>query len=280
MQYAVKAPEINNASVKSGDKPYQIITAKSGVDEVATFTYTEDNYITVKTADGTQNYTYTELKNSSAAVQTPSKEEVEEHGTPYGYYDSMYYRYNGVWLNDLTGGKTNIVVTDTAGKTVTIAADDTAKYFVAYGYTASKSSTNVSEGKRYSYAYSDAKLIIPCEGTLVGEAEVGAEGNKMVTVAVESVASVASEGLGSAYFTDMNGYGWAASAADSLYEAGIVKGAGSSKYSPASNIKRGDFILMLYRAYDLKAEADGNFADVEKGSHCCCKSTGHCQGLR
>ena len=100
----------------------------------------------------------------------------------------MYYRYTGVWLKDLVNGSAVLKAAD--GSTVTVPAADTGKYFIVSGYTASKSSTNVSEGKRYTYALAQPQVIIPGDGTLVGEAEAAAEGNKKVTVAVEELQSI------------------------------------------------------------------------------------------
>lgn len=55
---------------------------------------------------------------------------------------------------------------------------------------------------------------------------------------------------------------WTKEAINYLYQKGIVAGTGSGHFSPDIQIKRGDFVLMLYRAYALKAETAGNFADV------------------
>lgn len=62
-------------------------------------------------------------------------------------------------------------------------------------------------------------------------------------------------------FSDISGH-WAADHITSLYEKGIVNGSGG-KYMPENNIKRGDFILMLYRAAGQPAvSSDSGFADV------------------
>lgn len=76
----------------------------------------------------------------------------------------------------------------------------------------------------------------------------------------------------SAYFKDVKqDYSWAAGKIDYLYKKGIVKGTESTSsgmlYSPAANITRGDFILMLYRAFNLKAAVTDNFSDVPKDSY-------------
>ncbi|MCL2165356.1 MAG: InlB B-repeat-containing protein [Oscillospiraceae bacterium] len=66
------------------------------------------------------------------------------------------------------------------------------------------------------------------------------------------------------YFDDVTEtlFSWALEAVDALAEAGVVKGTAYRIYSPAESIKRGDFILMLYRAYELNEPFTENFPDV------------------
>jgi len=72
----------------------------------------------------------------------------------------------------------------------------------------------------------------------------------------------------SKYFKDVTkNYSWASYQIDYLYENGIVNGTGNNNYGPAQNMKRGDFMLMLYRALDLSATDRGNFTDVPKDSY-------------
>lgn len=73
---------------------------------------------------------------------------------------------------------------------------------------------------------------------------------------------------GSLYFKDVtSAYSWAASYIDYLFEEGVVNGTGNNNYSPANNVTRGDFMLMLYRALDLRGTDRGNFIDVPKDSY-------------
>lgn len=71
-------------------------------------------------------------------------------------------------------------------------------------------------------------------------------------------------------FSDVKGsYSWAADSADFLYYEGTAQGS-NGKYNPSANITRGDFMLMLYRAfladdYSTTAVTD-NFSDVAKGT--------------
>jgi hypothetical protein len=67
-------------------------------------------------------------------------------------------------------------------------------------------------------------------------------------------------------FTDLGSYSWADDAISYLYHNGIVEGSGG-KFRPADNISRGDFTLMIARAFDLSYNGTGNFSDVEPGSY-------------
>ena len=72
---------------------------------------------------------------------------------------------------------------------------------------------------------------------------------------------------GSRYFSDLDNYDWAAASVDYLYQAGVVTGVGTGLYGPARQITRGDFILMLDRAFDLPDAAADDFADVPADSY-------------
>lgn len=74
----------------------------------------------------------------------------------------------------------------------------------------------------------------------------------------------------SAVFTDVTtSYSWAADSTDFLYYEGTAQGS-NGKYNPASNITRGDFMLMLYRAFLAEDygtySVTSNFPDVVKGT--------------
>ncbi|QHW33173.1 hypothetical protein GZH47_21895 [Paenibacillus rhizovicinus] len=71
-------------------------------------------------------------------------------------------------------------------------------------------------------------------------------------------------------FSDLGAkWSWAAESINYLASHGIVGGTGNGKYEPAQSVKRGDLILMLVRAFNLKSpQTDGgNFADVPKGKY-------------
>ena len=73
----------------------------------------------------------------------------------------------------------------------------------------------------------------------------------------------------SKYFTDLSGQGAATVAAvDFLYSQGVVNGVREGQYAPASNIRRGDFCLMLYRAFQFDSDGTtAGFRDVPDSAY-------------
>lgn len=71
----------------------------------------------------------------------------------------------------------------------------------------------------------------------------------------------------SSQFSDMGQYGWAAASADFLAENGITTGTGDGRYDPAGLMTRGDFVLMLYRAFNLPKASGYSFDDVPVDSY-------------
>ena len=73
----------------------------------------------------------------------------------------------------------------------------------------------------------------------------------------------------SVYFADVAAnYNWAFHEIDYLANTNVVTGTGSFIFSPGKSLTRADFILMLYRAYDMeKYAAEDNFADVPAGAY-------------
>ncbi len=68
-------------------------------------------------------------------------------------------------------------------------------------------------------------------------------------------------------FTDTSGH-WAEQYIESLYNAGIVNGVENSKFMPDSDIRRCDFVLMLWRAAGKPdAETSVSFTDVPEDSY-------------
>ncbi|MBQ6697820.1 MAG: S-layer homology domain-containing protein, partial [Oscillospiraceae bacterium] len=63
-------------------------------------------------------------------------------------------------------------------------------------------------------------------------------------------------------FTDLTNHAWAADAINELAADGIIKGTTANTFSPANNITRADFALLLVRAFKLTSDSTENFADV------------------
>lgn len=71
----------------------------------------------------------------------------------------------------------------------------------------------------------------------------------------------------SQYFTDMGSHSWAAAAVDYLYENNITTGTGSGRYQPASAMSRGDFMVMVVRAFGLTSSGTSSFPDVPQDAY-------------
>ena len=87
----------------------------------------------------------------------------------------------------------------------------------------------------------------------------------------------------SAEFSDVGtSLSWAADSVDFLSYEGVAQGS-NGKYRPAANITRGDFMLMLYRAFledEHKNDSiTSNFSDVVKGSDTYSKETYQAVGV-
>lgn len=65
-----------------------------------------------------------------------------------------------------------------------------------------------------------------------------------------------------AQFTDLGKHVWAQEAIEQLAALGIVKGTSAATFSPAEQVNRAEFIVMLVRALDLEADGSSTFSDV------------------
>ena len=63
-------------------------------------------------------------------------------------------------------------------------------------------------------------------------------------------------------FTDLGNHAWATEAINALAEKGIIKGTSETTYSPANNITRADFAILLVRAFEKTSDNEENFSDV------------------
>lgn len=68
-------------------------------------------------------------------------------------------------------------------------------------------------------------------------------------------------------FKDLGSYGWAQEAINALAEKGIINGLTETTYGPGKNISRADFLTLLVRTLNLKADVRTNFADVRESDY-------------
>jgi len=68
-------------------------------------------------------------------------------------------------------------------------------------------------------------------------------------------------------FTDIDGYPWAANEIMTLASKGIIKGTSATTFSPANNIKRADYMILLVRMLGLTADFTDNFDDVPQDAY-------------
>lgn len=69
-------------------------------------------------------------------------------------------------------------------------------------------------------------------------------------------------------FSDVGeNYSWAKDEIEFLAGKGIINGTENNKFEPGRNITRAEFITLLVKALDLKAEVDGNFKDVSENAY-------------
>ncbi|MBR3848584.1 MAG: S-layer homology domain-containing protein, partial [Oscillospiraceae bacterium] len=68
-------------------------------------------------------------------------------------------------------------------------------------------------------------------------------------------------------FVDLGNHAWATDAINYLADEGIIKGTSETTFSPASNITRADYAILLVRAFKLESENAENFADVDESDY-------------
>ncbi len=68
-------------------------------------------------------------------------------------------------------------------------------------------------------------------------------------------------------FIDLGSHVWAKEAIYYLVDLGVVNGTSANTYSPAANIKRADFAIMLTRAFKISHAEGENFADVDANKY-------------
>jgi len=68
-------------------------------------------------------------------------------------------------------------------------------------------------------------------------------------------------------FSDIGSYAWAKKAIEVMASKGIIAGTSATTYSPGQNITRADFITLLIRTLELKADFSGNFDDIKPSDY-------------
>ena len=139
----------------------------------------------------------------------------------------------------------SLQATDINGGTRTITATDIPYWFVSWDARNSGSAvTNKTALRLYGPGQSDSEVVFA----------------DLTSLSVVSSISP---------FNDTGSYTWANEAINYLYSHSVVSGTTATTFSPDRSISRGDFMVMLYRAYNLGslAKASGNFSDVAAGSY-------------
>ncbi|MCD7948243.1 MAG: S-layer homology domain-containing protein [Oscillospiraceae bacterium] len=140
------------------------------------------------------------------------------------------------------------------------------KLYVSYT-SPSATGTAVATGTSYSASTISSIVFVPkaeYTGTITLPYTATDAKDKTYTAYVTINITAATS---SKVFGDMGNYTWAAGSVDYIYAYNITTGTTSSTYNPAGNITRGDFILMLYRAFNLQGDSSENFPDVPADSY-------------
>lgn len=131
-----------------------------------------------------------------------------------------------------------------------------------------------SDGKAAEIAYSElGDCFLAWDATISGSAVTNNTALRLYTpdyelADLESLSVIDSDDPVPAYtFNDLEGYSWAQDAIYYLYDAEVVNGVGDGRFAPQQAISRGDFILMLYRAYKFEGATDDCFDDVATGKY-------------
>lgn len=164
MNWAVKAPNIGWAALAStqtdttfdANSKSITITIENDMSQLVRFDYTENKFFSIDyNGENTRDLVRSDIADSSSVAYPRSKSY-----TYFGYNKPMYVRYQGTWLDNYldlgSGHKVFMVTEDNKVVDITNNADD---YFIAYYYTESKSSTNISNSKRVPINYSYATLV-------------------------------------------------------------------------------------------------------------------------
>lgn len=141
-----------------------------------------------------------------------------------------------------------------------------------FNYSGLNSGSQVSTGSSY-YCNQDpglAQLSFVPKAGFQGTATltyVGVDGSgERVSGTVNIGVSTNATGV-SSRFSDMSAYLWAGPAVEFLSQNGVVSGVSSTQYGPGNSIRRGDFALMLCRAFGFTGSETYSFQDVPQDSY-------------
>lgn len=222
---------------------------------------------------------------------------------PFTAYGSNNQTLNGTVVIEINGSSSSITSRGVRFGNTSIVADMAEEYYgktgkelsyatfylpdvedgrLFYNYSGILESTKVTAKDKFYYYASNVKTrpnadldkitFVPAAGT-TGKITLyytayDKDGNNAYNGSIVLTVSAKTK---SDKFTDVtaSSYSWAADSIDFLYYEEVVQGSGS-KYNPASSITRGDFMIMLYRAFleDKYGSytVTSNFADVPKGT--------------
>ncbi|MGN0980443.1 MAG: S-layer homology domain-containing protein [Candidatus Avoscillospira sp.] len=222
---------------------------------------------------------------------------------PFTAYGSNNQTLNGTVVIEINGSSSSITSRGVRFGNTSIVADMAEEYYgktgkelsyatfylpdvedgrLFYNYSGILESTKVTAKDKFYYYASNVKTrpnadldkitFVPAAGT-IGKITLyytayDKDGNNAYNGSIVLTVSAKTK---SDKFTDVtaSSYSWAADSIDFLYYEEVVQGSGS-KYNPASSITRGDFMIMLYRAFleDKYGSytVTSNFADVPKGT--------------
>ncbi len=234
-----------NLSCKAFDKNYATIAAPSDT--------------TMKVAEGYGNINGSVY--NAGWVAGMEKIELASESAGVSSMSSVYVTNMLSSVNVTADGKSATSINASRGQQIQF--DETAKYYgrdVVIGnnnFAYTLSGDDIAE-------ISNTGLLTIKNDTNGGSATLTIAAGAVVKTVKITVASV---------FDDISGH-WAEQYILDLYKSGIVGGVSAGRFSPQSEIKRADFMLMLYRAEGcpkvaLTGTSDGiqNFADVADGAY-------------
>lgn len=145
-------------------------------------------------------------------------------------------------------------------------ADEGRLYYDYVGYNTGSEAKTSTKYYRDKASYLSRVVFVPKEGftgvVSLPYTAFDTRGDTVSgTVNIEIIAPDTS------VFDDMGGHIWAIPSVDFLYASGVVEGTAPTRYNPSGSIKRGDFVLMLYRMFNLRAAGTKSFSDVPEDSY-------------